>query len=442
MLNLHKMPPFTFPENFLWGSGSAGYQIEGNNTRCQWWHMEQEGTIPGFREPSGMACNSWNLFDEDLRLLKELGHRAYRFSIEWSRIEPEEGRHDSEALQKYLDMLRKLKDAGIFTCVTLLHGTHPQWFEEKGGFRREENIAFFLRHIRYLVPEIAPYADSWIIMNEINLGPMTPEEIKHRQLKLKAFGLGSAAVKEFSPAPRSMAHACIPCTPLRPDDPMDQAGAAYANWVTNDYFYHAARTGEIVLPGLDMMYVPELKDSCDYWGVNYYHRRPVDSRNASFMAEKFHFNAFRMCLRQALDREFCPEHFVNVIGKITDKPIWITENGICTDTDEFRIIYIMQQLEAMRTAMNLHHADIRAYFHWSLLDNYEWGSYDLPFGLCSVDRKTFRRTPKPSAYFLRDVIAANGMSGEIFQRHTPTLPHFALLDFETGQTRTAAETQA
>lgn len=96
MLNLHKIPPFTFPENFLWGSGSAGYQIEGNNTHSQWWHMEQEGTISGFREPSGMACNSWNLFDEDLRLLKELGHRAYRFSIEWSRLEPEEGRHGSE----------------------------------------------------------------------------------------------------------------------------------------------------------------------------------------------------------------------------------------------------------------------------------------------------------------------------------------------------------
>ena len=100
------------------------------------------------------------------------------------------------------------------------------------------------------------------------------------------------------------------------------------------------------------------------------------------------------------------------------------------DTDEFRIIYLMLQLEAMRTAIELHHADIRAYFHWSLLDNYEWGNFDMHFGLASVDRQSFLRTPKPSAYFYRDVIRANGMSGKLFAAHTPALPKFDLLDMD------------
>ena len=91
MLNLHKMPPYTFPENFIWGSGSAAHQIEGNNIHNQWWHKEQTGSDPSIKEASGKACNSWEMMDDDIRLLRELGHKAYRFSVEWARIEPVEG---------------------------------------------------------------------------------------------------------------------------------------------------------------------------------------------------------------------------------------------------------------------------------------------------------------------------------------------------------------
>ena len=149
-----------------------------------------------------------------------------------------------------------------------------------------------------------------------------------------------------------------------------------------------------------------------------------------------------MCLDYGADREFNPEVFVNAVSKLTDKPIWITENGVCTDTDEFRSIYLMMQLCAMQTAMELYNADIRAYFHWSLMDNYEWGNYGMRFGLVSVDRSTFERTPKPSAAFYRDIIRANGISGELFEKHTPSLPHFKLMDMDAGKIVLAKETQA
>ncbi len=438
MLNLHKMPEFTFPENFIWGSGTAAHQIEGNNTNNQWWAKEQSGKYPGIREPSGKACNSWEMLDDDIALLKELGHKGYRFSIEWSRIEPAKGVIDRAALERYLDFLQKLKHAGIHTCVTLLHFTNPMWFEDLGGFDQEKNIPHFEEYLAKVVPELAPYTDSWTVVNEINMDCADNQRCKSL---LKAFGRGAAVVKQHSSAHVSAAHALVPCVPLRPYDELDIAAAAMSNWITNGYFFHAVRTGEIVLPRMDMEYMPELKNSCDFWAINYYHRRQVDSRKASLSADKIFFNNFRMCRNLAVDREFNPETFVDAVSKLTDKPIWITENGVCTDTDEFRTIYLMLQLEAMRTAMIVHKADIRAYFHWTLMDNYEWGSYDMRFGLASVDRVTFARTPKKSAYFYRDVIRANGMSGKLYEKHTPTLPHFEMMDMERSKTVLSKETQ-
>ena len=440
MLNLHKMPFFSFPENFLWGSGTAAHQIEGDNFHNQWYHMEQSGSNPAIKEPSGKACNSWEMLDADIELLKELGHKGYRFSIEWSRIQPEKDVFDRKALDRYIDFLQKLKNAGIHCCVTLLHFTHPQWFELMGGFLKEENIRFFTEYLQRIVPFLAPYADSWTVVNEINLGSVS-DNLKRKNL-LKAFAYGSAVVKSFSSAPVSAAHALIPCYPLRPCDEMDKAAASLSNWVTNDCFFHAVRTGEIVLPQMDAEYVPELKNSCDFWAVNYYHRRQIDSRKSNLAADKMYFNNFRMCLNQAVDREFNPEVFVNAVSRLNDKPVWITENGVCTDTDEFRIIYLMLQLQAMQTAMTLHKVDIQAYFHWALMDNYEWGSFDMRFGLASVDRKTFCRIPKKSAYFYKDVIRNNAISGEMYEKHTPTLPHFDLMDMECKKTVLSKETQA
>lgn len=440
MLNLYKMRSYTFPKEFLWGSATAGHQIEGDNIHSQNWHQEQKNRNPDW-VPSGKACNSWELYKEDIRLLRELEHQAYRFSIEWSRIEPENGVHDEQALAHYLDQLQRLKDGGIFTCVTLWHFTHPQWFEELGGFMKEENLYYFRRHLEYLVPKIAPLVDAWLVMNELNLGPFIPETFASKRIKLKAHGYGAQIIREHSKAPVSTAHAYVPRVPLRPYDELDVAAAGMQNWNYNLFFFHAIRTGEIILPGYDMEYMPELKDSCNFWALNYYHRGLVDSRKKNLLAQKFDFNNYQMVPEKPFTREFCPETFVSAMAKVTDKPVWITENGVFAAADQFRIIYIMLQLEAMREAMYLYHVDIRAYFHWSLLDNYEWGGYLPRYGLVAVDRTTFKRTPKPSAYFYRDVIRRNGMSGELFAQYLQELPQYPLCDFEEHKISVSAETQ-
>ena len=441
MLNLYKMPEYTFPAGFLWGSATAGHQIEGNNIHSQYWKQELEIKTPGY-EVSGMACNSWELYKEDIRILKELKHQAYRFSIEWSRIEPAQGVHDEAALNRYLEQLRLLKEAGIHTNVTLWHFTHPLWFEELGGFGKEENLDHFRRHVAYLVPRIAHLTDSWITMNEINLGSFHPQTFITKKNKLKAHAYAAQIIKEYSKAPVSAAHAYVPRVPLRPDDELDITCARMQEWNHNTFFFHGVRTGEIVLPGFDMEYMPQLKNSCDYWGVNYYHRGVVDSRKATMMGRKFDFNNFQMIPEKPMTREFCPETFVHAMGKISDKPVWITENGVPAVDDQFRVIWIMLQLEAIKEAMNLYHTDIRAYFHWSLLDNYEWGSYLPRFGLVSVDRKNnFKRTPKPSAYFLREIIERNGYSGELFAKYVPELPRYTFCDYEKPAAHVPVETQ-
>lgn len=257
-----------FPKNFVWGSATAGHQIEGDNIHSSNWHREQEEHYP---EPSGQACNFWNLWKEDFALLSELEHRMFRMSIEWSRIEPEEGRHDEEALKRYLAMFEELKRRGCRLFLTLHHFSHPQWFQEKGEFRKRENVVFFLRHLEYLVPKIAQYVDLWNIFNEFNNGDSL--ELYDRKANcLFAHARAAALIRNWSKAPISTAHAMCPYQPHDPEDEFDVARTRIRNWVINDFFYHAIRTGEILFPYRNGEVIDGLKHSCDFWAINYYTR--------------------------------------------------------------------------------------------------------------------------------------------------------------------------
>ena len=174
MYDVFSLPSIRFPEGFLWGSATAGHQIEGNNIHSQAWHHEQQ---PGFlfegkegstREPSGKACDHYRLFREDVQLLANLGHRGYRMSIEWSRIEPDQGRWDHEALAHYLELLELLQASGIQVFITLHHFTHPLWFDQLGAFSKKDNLRYFERYLSFLLPKIAPYASGWNVIKEFN----------------------------------------------------------------------------------------------------------------------------------------------------------------------------------------------------------------------------------------------------------------------------------
>jgi len=414
MLGIFSMAPVQFPKGFLWGSATAGHQIEGDNVDSQNYHWELTDKNV---EPSGKACDFWTRWQDDFAMLDNLGHQAFRMSIEWSRIEPSEGRRDRQALDRYLLMLEDLKKRNIKIFLTLHHFTHPQWFELKGGFRKRENVGDFIRHLEFLVPVIAPYVDYWNIINEFNNGDSL-DSYETRANFLVAHARGTAVVRQYSKAPVSTAHALVEWQPENPRDEFDVTRTRIRDWVGNQFFFHAIRTGEVLFPYRDAEVVPDLKGSCDFWSLNYYTRHFVTARKANGSGKRHDCNHLRAINKAFYLEEFYPEGLVDRLGGLQDLPVYITENGYSCDDDRLRILYLARHLQALAEAMR-RGSRIEGYLYWSLMDNYEWASFVPRFGMVDVDFKTFQRTPKPSAYFFRDIIRNNGFDRDLVLKYLP-----------------------
>ena len=418
MTDVFRIPAFRFPEHFLWGSATAAFQIEGDNIWSDLWYDEQEllKRDPS-AEVSGTACNSYRMYREDVGLLQELGHRAYRFGIEWARIEPEEGVFCEEAAEHYVQQLALLKEKGIKTFVTLIHKTVPQWFRLKGGFDVLDNRRDFERYLHYILPKIARYVDFWNVLNEFNLW-LSEDGMKRKQNCVLFHALGYHTIKQYSSAPVSSAHALVMYFAKRQFDPFDRAAANYFDVVDNEFFFHAVRTGELVLPHCDVLFDGDIKDSCDFWSINYYTRHFVTARTADGNAPRYECHRIRPINREFYLEEFYPQGLVDGLCRLRDLPIYITENGFCCDDDRLRILYLARHLQALSEAIE-RSCDVRGYLYWSLLDNYEWSSFVPRFGMVGVDFKSFRRTPKPSAYFYREIIRHNALSRELLLDYLP-----------------------
>lgn len=418
MYDIFSLPAFSFPENFLWGSATAGHQIEGDNVHSQNYVREIREK---YQEPSGKACNHYQLFREDVDLIASLGHQAYRCSIEWSRIEPEPGRWDAAALDHYKELLDRLHARGIKTFVTLNHGTWPQWFEELGGMTKRENIAPFLRYIEKAVTELRDRVDFWMVVNEATHTLHGDPKVGFNFIRLH--GQAYRLIKSLTDAPVSSAQMAVEYFPTRFYDELDRIMTAWKDFRTNGVFLHAIRTGELISPGVDAEACPEVKDAIDFWGVNLYTRHMIDSRRAKEDGPRLTHKQLKMIPVDFYLEEMFPEGMDSMVTRFsaTGKPVYITENGCSCDDDRFRIVYLTLYLSALHDAMQ-RGADVRGYLYWSLMDNYEWHSFLPRFGLVDVNFKTFVRTPKPSAYFYRDIIQNHGFSQEILARYLPAMP--------------------
>ncbi len=415
MYDIFSLPDITFPDGFLWGSATAGHQIEGDNIHSQKWEQEHaDGWVL-----SGKACDHYHRFREDIDLLVRFGHQAFRMSIEWSRIEPEEGQWDEEAVAHYVQVLELLKESGIKVFLTLHHFTHPAWFERKGGFAAPENLPYFLRYVDFIVPRVFRYVDSWNVINEFNKhGDRHDASFKFTMLRAHAGAFHR--IKQYGDTPVSTAHAACSYVPFRFRDRGDNAMADYLDFTSHEFFFHALRTGELVYPFTDARFDPELKGAIDYWAINYYTRDLVDSRKAGGRG-RFAHKTLRMIDMDFYLEEMYPEGLITQLERVNDLPVYITENGCCCNDDRFRIVYIALHLCALKEAID-RGVDVRGYFYWSLLDNYEWGSFIPRFGLIDVDFETFVRTPKPSASLYRDIIRKNGVSRSMLQEYLSELP--------------------
>ena len=431
-----KGPPvrFQFPPDFLWGSATSAHQVEGNCTGNQWWAWEQEGlrTRPGgyVRDGSvsGIACDSFHRYDEDHRLAAALGHRALRISIEWSRIEPEEGRFDRAALDHYARVCDSMIAHGLEPTVTLHHFTHPAWAERQGGWENPAMIERLARFAGVAVRALAGRVSLWWTINEPTIAPtlgylfaVHPPCVRERARALVvARHVLLAHAAAYHAAHEAAGHEIRvgPVLQMPLFEPLDPASRAHRRSAEEHdrlaigYFLRGLAEGIVEPPIGDGSEVAGLGGSLDVIGVNYYLRALCAGESLDEAPDLARRRpGERSPFEDEMGWEVHPEGLDRSLRRVAalGVPAYVTENGMATLDDEARTAHLLAHLREVARAIH-GGVDVRGYFYWSLLDNFEWAEgYARHFGLVAVDRRTLERRPRPTAAVYRDVIAANAI---------------------------------
>lgn len=419
---------------FLWGAATSGHQIEGGNEKSDWWAWEAEGRIEGGAR-SGKATDHWNRFREDLKLARALGLNSYRFSVEWSRIEPEEGRFSEAALDWYEALVGECEALGLLPMLTLHHFTSPLWFARRGGFAAADAPARFGRFTEKVISRLGPRIPLWCTINEpmvlvagTYLGRfMPPAEYAPRKASEASRNLLRAHVLAYDllhsrigeregpwrdrPLQVGVAHNLIDFRPDRAWHPLERVATAIIRRFHNRAWLdaitgHPQRFG---VPGLipRARPVPEAlgRVTADFIGVNYYTQGYVQWRPRAPAPERP--GELPLGIVFARRKEECsdlewsihPEGLGRMLRFVSryGLPIYITENGIADREDRLRARYLETHLAEVEKAVGAG-IPVRGYYHWSLLDNFEWiKGFGPRFGLYRVDYGSFERTLNPSA---------------------------------------------
>ena len=403
------------PEGFLWGTATSAHQVEGGNIWNDWARLETKpGSIKG-GAASGAAVDHWNRVAEDVELMLAVGANAYRFSIEWGRVEPQEGVWDESAWTHYEDEVAQLRTAGIVPMVTLLHFTIPAWLAERGGLTAPEFSELFARFAAEAARRLGPQVDLWCTLNEPNVQMyqgyvegVWPPGIRDTRLAAEAFaglvrGHAAAAGAIRAVDPSAQIGAAINMIVFDPASTWslpDWIAAREADKGFNWAFYDSIEKGRIVLklagfPELDEP-LDGLAGSADYLGLNYYRRNMVN-----FTAGAPGMVTILPGPGQLSDSgvEIYPEGLLRLVRRAWKRfalPIYVTENGVADSTGAHRPAFIRSHAYAIALALE-EGIPVRGYFHWSLLDNFEWTEGFGPrFGLYRVDYETLDRIPTPA----------------------------------------------
>jgi beta-glucosidase len=415
---------FNFPPEFLWGSTTAAYQVEGNNVNSDFWAEEHAEGSP-YKDKSGDTIDHYRLYKDDIALMASLGLNTYRFSIEWSRIEPEPGYYSRSAIAHYRDVLETCYQYGLTPVVAMHHFSSPKWLMRLGGWASTEVPERFAKYCEVVFKEIGDLIPYVLTMNEINLPVMLRETFskigfiapvgisrdaweapKWRESAAKLCGTtienyftfhmisdeasinilkethrkARKAIKQIQPNTKvglSMALSDIQSIP---------GGEEIADKKWHSYFRQY----------LDMV----AED--DFFGLQNYTREVYGPEGQVKPEEGAELTL--------MGYEFYPEALGNVIRKVSKDlpiPIMITEHGIATENDERRVEFIRKALEGVQACLD-EGVDVRGYLHWTTFDNFEWQSgYSMKFGLIEVDRSTQERKVKGSANFLGSIAKMN-----------------------------------
>ena len=386
------VPSLRVPRGFLWGAASAAHQTEGNNTTSNWWAMEN---APGSGlQRSGDAVDSYHRYPEDMDLLADAGLTAYRFSIEWARIEPAPGKFSRASLAHYRRMIEAAQQRGLTPVVTLHHFTVPAWFQRDGGWLRPDAVELFARYVERAAGILADV--EWVCtINEPNMIAIMAVVLG------QARGDGGALTAGQLPPPDEALGAVLVRAHDAAREVLRRTTDARVGWTVAQQAYTPLPGHEDVFARVKEAYEDRFLAAGrgdDFIGVQAYTSQPVGPDGPvphpphpdnTLVGSAYRPDALGIAVRNAWD-----------VGGGT--PLVVTENGIATADDGRRIAYTATALEHLEAAL-LDGIDVRGYLHWSALDNYEWGHWGPTFGLVAVDRETFRRTPKPSLSWLGEV---------------------------------------
>ena len=424
------MADLTFPKDFMFGCATAAHQVEGGNNN-DWSDWEPEHILDG--SVSGRAIDHYNLYREDLKALASAGQNAHRFSLEWSRIEPNEGEFDRDALRHYIDVAKTCRDLKMEPLVTLQHFTLPRWLAKKGGVLSSDAPTLFARYAAVCVEALGPHVTWWITINEPNIygvmgylrGEFPPG--KHDVLAsmramgalLKMHAAASLAIRSVSArherrALISFAHHERPLRAPAGGTVLDHMAAVLPNFLFNRWFLKSCLAGRVLPPVGYGQRIYGLEGSLDWLGVNYYTEDQVrfDSEKSSELFANAEADPKKphSAFGWAIDADAFQTTLLDLWQEF-HLPMVITENGVSDEHDELRPQFIVDYLAAVHGAIS-RGADIRGYMHWTAWDNFEWAhGYSQKFGLSSVDRETMKRTDKPSAH-IYETICGQGLIPE------------------------------
>ncbi|HVX58359.1 MAG TPA: glycoside hydrolase family 1 protein [Candidatus Saccharimonadales bacterium] len=414
-----------FPKDFMWGASTSAHQVEGN-TNNQWtrWEMANADKLAATAEQrlhhmpfwhevkdraqmpstyiSGKGIDHYNRYEEDFDLLKKLNLNAFRFGIEWARLEPEEGVWDEKEVEHYRDYIKAMRDRGIEPVLNIWHWTHPLWFEDMGAFKNKANLKHFDRFVSKLVNEYGSMVTYYITVNEPNTYTASsyltvdllsglswpPGEKKitsafkvYRNL-VRAHRRAYKIIKAADSRARIGIAASLDNIQAKdPHDLPDEISTKIMRYIWDWWFLR--RIGKYQ----------------DFIGINYYFTDYYDGlfkkSNPSMPVSELGWYMEPEGLYPLLLRAWA--HY--------KKPIIVSENGVADAHDEYRRWWIEETIVAMERAIS-QGVKIIGYFHWSLLDNFEWATGWLPkFGLVEVDRQHgMKRTIRPSAKWFAEKI--------------------------------------
>lgn len=425
----------TLPQDFLVGAATAAHQVEGNNIHSDYWAMEHM-KYGNFNEPSLDAVDHYNRYEEDIKMVAEAGLNAYRFSIEWARIEPKQGVYDENEIEHYRKVLTCCRENGVEPIVTMMHFTSPKWLIENGGWENEATVEAFKNYCQYVTEQLGDLMHYVCTINEANMGiqvaaisaryraqmmakmqrmqqggaeekkdlegtaqvgmnfnDMMANMQKQKEENVEIFGTDTLQIFVSARTPegdmlviRAHQAARAAMKAVKPElqigltlslhDIQAQEGGeetAAKEWV--DEFTH---------------YVPYIKED-DFFGLQNYSRSLIGPNGILPVPEGAEITQ--------MDYEYYPEGLEHVIRRVYEEmpmPIMVTENGIATADDTRRVAYIQTAMKGVENCIQ-DGIPVKGYMYWSMMDNFEWQKgFGMTFGLISVDRTTQTRTAKPS----------------------------------------------